>query len=867
MSGNGDNRNEGSKGDNVGKEEYGRRESGDDESNDSGRAAVPTNTGSVKRKEGKRRPRGFAGSTSSSPSSPGAFVAAEGGGGGSLLTPWGGRGRRRATSGGILKTSLLQSRIGGVAGAAAAAAAAATAIAAPEPSAVSSSKSQADRAEGREGERQGHDHEEDPKIGEASLSRAARAEWIRGNPTKQKQLRLEQLQSSGSPAVVGLKSKDDAANSSLDDDGKTKGNIVDNAAKLSGSPAVHVHSSREGWRMTRVATKGSEAPAAQQEVDDNGRGNENGVPLTGPLGLRGAISVSAEDDDSPFTNQQQRGIDGNHHRPSEPRHVDGVAMTSSPGVNDAALLSAELVVEQDLDTELLERARQQVREELLQEVAEAVVVTGVPVDDDMEASSPLPSSQAKNKYGTADYDHRPHHNKRLLFVVVAVIVVVAAVVVGVVVGLQSSSGIGTSNNGTAQEGAAEWPTVGSHIKFGPSHPTALQMSSDGRHLLIGNVWENEVRAWQFDDALQGWEPQGKPLVGTTSGAFGSDGGFFGLAVALGGNRTRIACGIQGPEYSSGNLTPGYVRIYEHVASSTSSGAAELNESQWLAPYDDLAGLELKSGFGSCVAMSRNGTIVAAGAPKYVYNVTTFLSGYVQAYRLEPGNGDEASNRWVSHGQTLFGGVANGEFGTAIGMSEDGSVLAVSSPYRDVQGKALAGIVQVYSYDSGADLWEEMGAEIVGMFLESLGAVLVVSGDGASVAASAYENGGPNIVRVYRYDADLAEWAQRGGDLTGLQSGEAFGTSVSLNYDGSRLAVGIPYRNYDDIANPPGSVELYEYVESEGDWNWIGPEIKGVGSTAGNGLVVSLSADGAILTVGDSEVGTQTYNVSAPISQF
>jgi hypothetical protein len=63
MSGNGHNRNEDGKGDDVGKEEDGRRESGDRDSNDSGGAAAPTHRGSAKtKKEGKRRPRGFAGS-------------------------------------------------------------------------------------------------------------------------------------------------------------------------------------------------------------------------------------------------------------------------------------------------------------------------------------------------------------------------------------------------------------------------------------------------------------------------------------------------------------------------------------------------------------------------------------------------------------------------------------------------------------------------------------------------------------------------------------------------------------------------------------------------------------------------------------
>ena len=75
--------------------------------------------------------------------------------------------------------------------------------------------------------------------------------------------------------------------------------------------------------------------------------------------------------------------------------------------------------------------------------------------------------------------------------------------------------------------------------------------------------------------------------------------------------------------------------------------------------------------------------------------------------------------------------------------------------------------------------------------------------------------------------------------------EFFGTSISLNYDESRT----------------GAMTILQSPQKRRTLR-----ICGVGSRSGNGLVVSLSSDGTILAVGNSELGTQTYNVSASDNQ-
>ncbi|GAB5472410.1 MAG: hypothetical protein Mars2KO_05090 [Maribacter sp.] len=103
------------------------------------------------------------------------------------------------------------------------------------------------------------------------------------------------------------------------------------------------------------------------------------------------------------------------------------------------------------------------------------------------------------------------------------------------------------------------------------------------------------------------------------------------------------------------------------------------------------------------------------------------SGHVRAYSLQ-------GSTWVQLGQDIDGENAGDRFGEAIALSGDGNTLAVGARSHVNEGLTAVGHVQLFRFESGA-------------------------------------------------------WIQFGDDLNGTFQGDQFGTSVTLNTDGSRLGVG------------------------------------------------------------------------------
>ena len=89
----------------------------------------------------------------------------------------------------------------------------------------------------------------------------------------------------------------------------------------------------------------------------------------------------------------------------------------------------------------------------------------------------------------------------------------------------------------------------------------------------------------------------------------------------------------------------------------------------------------------------------------------------------------------------------------------------------------------------------MGSDIDG---ESAGDIsgrsVSMNSDGSRVAIGATSNDGngnqdAGHVRVYEYNSS---WTQMGSDIDGESAGDRLGLSVSMNSDGSRVAIGAPY---------------------------------------------------------------------------
>ena len=151
---------------------------------------------------------------------------------------------------------------------------------------------------------------------------------------------------------------------------------------------------------------------------------------------------------------------------------------------------------------------------------------------------------------------------------------------------------------------------------------------------------------------------------------------------------------------------------------------------------------------------------------------------------------------------------------------------------------------MYEYSSGS--WTQKGSDIDGEATnDAFGSSVSLSADGSIVAIGAEENDGNGSnsghVRVYEYSS--GSWTQKGSDIDGVANDQS-GRSVSLSNDGSIVAIGATQNFVDDDS---GVVRVYEY--SSGSWTQKGSDIYGEAGGDNSGISVSLSSDGSIVAIG------------------
>ena len=152
-------------------------------------------------------------------------------------------------------------------------------------------------------------------------------------------------------------------------------------------------------------------------------------------------------------------------------------------------------------------------------------------------------------------------------------------------------------------GDASWQPMGSLISGdapGDQTGESIALSSDGKIVAIGangrdgGRYKNVgyCRVFRFDGQLGDWEQHGQAMYGRDQGEQ------MGSSVAMSRDATTVACG--GPNSRDRS---GVVRVYENQAA----------DDDWSQIGDDLSG-PLGSAFGSSLALSRDGSFLAVGAP-------------------------------------------------------------------------------------------------------------------------------------------------------------------------------------------------------------------------------------------------------------
>jgi hypothetical protein len=285
-------------------------------------------------------------------------------------------------------------------------------------------------------------------------------------------------------------------------------------------------------------------------------------------------------------------------------------------------------------------------------------------------------------------------------------------------------------------------------------------------------------------------------------------------------------GLVGNIYSDSNLSVQYT--------------TENPSNTWAQVGGDLNGEAVNDRFGWSVALSSDGTRLAAGA--YSNDANGVDAGHVRVFDLVGG-------AWTQVGGDIDGEAAGDSFGVSVALSSDGTRLAVGG-YLNDGGGTDAGHVRVFNWSGSA--WIQLGADIDGEAAgDNSGYFVALSSDGTRLAVGVIYNDGTGTdaghVRVFEYHQGSSSWIQLGADIDGEAAGDRSGWSVDLSSDGTRLAVGA-YLN-DGTGTDAGHVRVFEYHQGSSSWIQLGADIDGEAAGDEFGWSVALSSDGSRLAVG------------------
>ena len=266
-------------------------------------------------------------------------------------------------------------------------------------------------------------------------------------------------------------------------------------------------------------------------------------------------------------------------------------------------------------------------------------------------------------------------------------------------------------------------------------------------------------------------------------------------------------------------------------------------------------------FGFAVACNADGTVFAASGPFNDGNAypTNTSVGHVRVYKR---NG----NAWDQMGADIDGDIINGGrmigySSQALSLNSDGTILAIGADRHGGPGHD-SGDVIIFDYVKGRtpSEWKQLGNIMHGEATYNYsGQTVSLNSDGTIVAIGAKFNNGGGIanytghVRVYDYDVNRnPQWVQIGADIDGkpgISITNYFGASVSLNDNGNIVAIGGVY-GMDDNSIATGSVRVYDYIKGRNpEWKQLGYDIYGDAIYNYFGECVSLSSDGTIVAIG------------------
>ena len=392
----------------------------------------------------------------------------------------------------------------------------------------------------------------------------------------------------------------------------------------------------------------------------------------------------------------------------------------------------------------------------------------------------------------------------------------------------------------------------------------VAMSADGTILAIGSGYSDGAENTLLNAGSvrvhyrtsDGWAPMGQVIHGVASESG------FGRSISMSADGLTLATGAR---YTS---IGGTVRVWEFNS---------INNA-WVLSSQDLDAEYSSDQFGWAVALSADGTTVAAGAP---YRSLLQNNGHgpttTRVWKRPTGaHAPPTPHTWNRMGSNLDEEAAGDASGYSLALSADGTILAVGAIYNE-GGNTYGGHVRVWRWDAElgtAGAWAHPDADIDGTetnFVDGhghLGTSVALSADGTTLAAGASSNGGTILnsqvghVGVYRHNPSAGRWDSIGdvyGDYVDTAwTGGMLGASVALSADGAILTAG---------ENRGNRVHIYAF---DGDSTYHSMHVAVVSDSTRTGdkpVSVAMSADGLTVAAGTQWGDTPTRVGSGMVSVY
>ena len=323
--------------------------------------------------------------------------------------------------------------------------------------------------------------------------------------------------------------------------------------------------------------------------------------------------------------------------------------------------------------------------------------------------------------------------------------------------LNDGNGSGSGHVRVFQFSATDWVQLGADIDGEAAYDESggsVSLSSRGNRLAIGARLNDgtgfnagHTRVYQWSGVR--WEPLGDDIDGEA--AYDESG----VSVSISSDGNRLVIGADGNDGSG--IDAGHARVYQWT------------NAQWQQIGGDINGEAFGDYFGHSVALSSDGTRLAAGAP-FNINSNGTNAGHVRVYYW-------SGVIWGQLGTDIDGEAAYDESGGSVSISTDGKLLAIGAHRNDGSG-LNAGHARVFEWSGAA--WKQFGIDINGEAAEDA--------SGFSVSLASYGN-------QLTVGAPL-------NDGNGIDSGHTRVFDIEVN-DGFRINAGLNDAWYDPVTNGQG----------------------------------------------------------------